>query len=402
LGVRTTITEALARGAKPGFIRDDRVVGFALRTTASGFKSFVVEARVSGRVRRFTLSPADRSTVAEARAQARQVLAGMVRGRDPAVARRAKRERSRTLEQMLDEYIAARQVKAATASRYRGALRRACGDWLDKPIADINPAQVRVRYEEIAKRSIGEANNFARTLRAVSRRAAVVLPDRADGSAAMKTIPTASLQGAWRTLDRRTNVLEPSEIGPWLKGVEGLHSDRSKRALLTLLLTGLRAQEALQLDWRDVDEDRRRLIIADSKTGGFTKVIGPRLAAWLTTWRDGRVKGALFGVNDLRAALEQVEKAGGKAITPHDLRRTFASFAERAGAPITTLKVLMNHSTRGDITMGYVRPSEADLLHWAERIEGAILRAADSGKVIPFGVAQGQHVASPVGAGVEP
>jgi integrase len=330
--MRTTITEALVRGAKPGFIRDDRVVGFALRTTSSGFKSFVVEARVSGRVRRFTLSAADRSTVAEARAQARQVLAGMVRGRDPAVGRRAKRERSRTLVEMLDEYIAARQVKPSTAVRYRGVLARVCSDWLKKPIADITPAQVRMRYEEIAKHSISEANNFARTLRAVSRRAAVVLPDRADGSPTMKAIPTASLQGAWRTLDRRTNVLEPSEIGPWLKGVEGLHSDRSKRALLTLLLTGLRSQEALQLDWRDVEEDRRRLIIADSKTGGFTKIIGPRLAAWLTTWRESRVKGALFGVNDLRAALEQIKKAGGKAITPHDLRRTFASFAERGRA----------------------------------------------------------------------
>jgi integrase len=299
---------------------------------------------------------------------------------------------------MLDEYIAARQVKPSTASRYRGALRRACGDWLAKPIAEIAPAQVRVRYEEIAKRSISEANNFARTLRAVSRRAAVVLPDRADGSAAMKTIPTNALQGAWRTLDRRTNVLEPHDVGAWLKGVEGLHSDRSKRALLTLLLTGLRAQEALQLDWRDVDEYRRRLIIADSKTGGFTKIIGPRLAARLSTWRDGRGRGALFGVSDLRAALEQVEKAGGKAITPHDLRRTFASFAERAGAPITTLKVLMNHSTRGDITMGYVRPSEADLLHWAERIEGAILRAAESGEVVPFEVARDRQGATAAGA----
>jgi integrase len=384
--LRATITEALVRAAKPGFIRDERVIGFGLRTTASGFKSFVVEARVGGRVRRFTLSPADRATVVEARAQARQVLAGMVAGTDPAVTKRAKRERSRTLGEMLDEYIAARQVKPSTASRYRGSLRRACADWLAKPIAEITMGQVRVRYEEIAKRSISEANNFARTLRAVSRRAAVVLPDRADGSAAMKVIPTASLHGAWRTLARRTNVLEPHEIGPWLKGVEGLHSDRSRRALTTLLLTGLRAQEALRLDWRNVEEDRRRLTIADSKTGGFTKIVGPRLAGMLATWRHGRVKGALFGVSDLRAALEQVGKHGGKTISPHDLRRTFASFAERASAPITTLKMLMNHSTRGDITMGYVRPSEADLLHWAGMIESAILAAGEGGKVVPFAV----------------
>jgi integrase len=313
--MRATITEALVKGAKPGFIRDDRVQGFALRTTASGFKSFVVEARVSGRVRRFTLSPADRATVAEARAQARQVLAGMSRGRDPQTAKRAKRERTRTLAAMLDEYISARDVKETTARRYRGSLGRACGDWLAKPIAEITPAQVRVRYEEIAKRSISEANNAMRVLRAVSRRAMVVLPDRADGAPAMKAVPTASLQGAWRTLERRTNVLEPHEMEPWLKGVEGLQSDRSRRALLTLLVTGLRAQEGLRLDWSKVEEDRRRLVITDSKTGGFTKIIGPWLAEQLGEWRDGKERGALFGVSDLRAALEQVAKAGGKAIT---------------------------------------------------------------------------------------
>jgi integrase len=91
--------------------------------------------------------------------------------------------------------------------------------------------------------------------------------------------------------------------------------------------------------------------------------------------------------------LEQIEKSGGKAITPHDLRRTFASFAERAGAPITTLKVLMNHSTRGDITMGYVRPSETDLLRWAGMIESAILAAGEGGAVVPF-AAKGAPVSS--------
>jgi integrase len=385
LGMRATITEVLVKGARPGFIRDDRVVGFALRTTPSGFKSFVVEARVQGRVRRFTLSPADRATVAEARAKARAILAGMSEGRDPAVAKRAKRERSRTLAAMLDEYIEARQVKPTTAEKYRAVLRRACSDWLDKPIAEITPAMTRLRYEEIAKRSVSEANNAMRTLRAVSRRAMVVLPDRADGAPAMKAIPTASLQGAWRTLERRTNVLEPYELGPWLRGVENLQSDHSRRALITLLLTGLRTQEALKLDWRDVDEDQRRVTVAESKTGGFVKFIGPRLAGMLAEHRTGRGRGALFPVNDLRAALEQVVKAGGKAIIPHDLRRTFASFAERTGAPMTTLKVLMNHSTRGDVTMGYVRPGEADLLHWAAVIESAILAAAQAqDNVIPL------------------
>jgi integrase len=381
--MRTTITEALVRAAKPGFIRDDKLIGFALRTTANGFRAFVIEARVKGRVRRFTIAPADRMTVVDARNQAREILAGMSMGRDPAVGRRASHERSRTLQVMLDEYIEARDLKASSAGKYRAVVRRVLSDWLEKPIAEISPAQVRVRYEEIVKRSVGEANSAMRVLRAVARRAQIVLPDRADGSPAMRTIPTAALRGEWRTLARRTNVLEPHELGAWLRGLESVRSDASKRALTALLLTGLRANEALKLDWAHVGEDRRRLAIADSKTGPFVKIIGPRLVGMLAEWRDGRARGLVFPVSDLRSALERIVQAGGKGITPHDLRRTFASFAERAGTPMTTLKALMNHSVR-DITIGYVQPSEVDLLHWAERIEGAVLAAGERSEVIPF------------------
>jgi integrase len=309
----------------------------------------------------------------------------MSKGRDPAVTRRAKRERSRTLDVMLDEYIEARRLKATTAEKYRALARRCYGDWLAKPIAEITPAMARLRYEEVAKRSPAEANGCMRVLRAVSRRAMVVLPDRADGQPAMKAVPTSSLRGAWRVLERRTNVIEPHEIGAWLRGVEGVQSDASRRALLTLLMTGLRVNEALKLDWRDVEEDRRRLAIADSKTGPFVKFIGPKLTGLLAEWREGKARGPVFPVSDLRSALDRVVEMDGKAITPHDLRRTFASFAERSGAPMTTLKLLLNHSTRGDITMGYVQPSEVDLLHWASVIEAAILTPAESGeRIVPF------------------
>ena len=66
-GMRVTITEAIVKNTNgEGFIRDDRVIGFGLRTTASGFKSFIVEGRVKGQTRRFVIGPADRLTVAEA------------------------------------------------------------------------------------------------------------------------------------------------------------------------------------------------------------------------------------------------------------------------------------------------------------------------------------------------
>jgi hypothetical protein len=127
-----TITEAVVKVAKPGFVRDDRLIGFGqLRTTPAGVKSFIVEARVAGRPRRFVIGRAGRLTVAEAREEARQLLAEMTQGKDPQVRRRARRERSGTFGEQLDAYIVAKRVKLTTAKKYQATARRCLGDWLN-------------------------------------------------------------------------------------------------------------------------------------------------------------------------------------------------------------------------------------------------------------------------------
>ena len=364
------------------FLRDDRQVGFGLRVTPKGAKSFIAEGRVNGRMRRFTIGSASRFTVNEARGRAKTLLASMHDGIDPQFKRRAARQRADTLQAMLEAYIAARGVKETTAAKYRSQMRRNLSDWLDKPIAEISPQMVLLRYEAIAKRSVAEANGVMRAFRAICRRAMKILPERADGSPMMKSVPTESLAGGWKTLPRKTSLLQPDELPAWWVAMSGVRSEPSQRALRSLLVTGLRVSELLALRWRDVDEARRRLTIEDSKTGAFEKIIGTELANWLTTWRGSDQNTRVFPVDDLRAALQQVRRRGGKRITPHDLRRTFLTFGERVGAPMVILKRLVNHSTKGDVTLGYVVPSEADLRHWASVIEKAILTAAAGGATV--------------------
>jgi integrase len=380
LSERQRITEEVVKRSSSAtrtlFLRDDRQVGFGLRVTPKGAKSFIAEGRVNGRMRRFTIGSAERFTVNEARGRAKALLAGMHDGVDPQFKKRAARQRADTLQAMLDAYLAARDVKETTAAKYRSQMQRNLPDWLDKPIAEISPQMVLLRYEGIAKRSVAEANGVMRAFRAVCRRAMKVLPERADGSPMMKRVPTESLVGSWKTLPRKTSLLQPDELPAWWAALGEVRSEPSRRALLSLLVTGLRVNELLGLRWRDADEARRRLTIEDSKTGGFEKIVGNELANWLTQWRDRDPNTRVFLVDDLRAALQQVERRGGKRITPHDLRRTFLTFGERVGAPMVVLKRLVNHSTTGDVTLGYVVPSEADLRHWANVIEKAILTAA--------------------------
>jgi integrase len=378
---RKRITEEAVRRAPPGagvrFIRDDQLIGFGLRVTPNGAKSFVVEGRVNGRMRRFTVGPVQLFSVSEARLRARTLLAEMHDGKDPQAKRRAARQQSDTLGGMLDDYIAAKGVRQTTANKYRAQMRRNLSDWLAKPIGEITPQMVRLRYEAVLKRSVSEANGTMRALRAVCRRAITILPDREDGTPMMKVVPTISLAREWKTLDRKTSVLEPHELRPWWLAVEGLHSHNSRRALQALLLTGLRVSELLYIRWEDVDLPRRRLRILGSKTGRFEKFIGTELQRRIADWQITACGDRVFDVNDLRGALDRVVKLGGKRITPHDLRRTFLTFGERARAPLVTLKMLVNHSTKGDVTSGYIRPSETDLQHWAGVIESSILEAVE-------------------------
>ena len=57
--------------------------------------------------------------------------------------------------------------------------------------------------------------------------------------------------------------------------------------------------------------------------------------------------------------------------TPHRLRDTYATAAQEAGVGFLELKILLNHALqKGDVTVGYIRPSLEHLRACQERITG--------------------------------
>ena len=64
------------------FVRDSELPGFALRVT-KGRKSFVLEKRIRGRMRRVTIGPYGPLTVDEARKLANAQAGAVARGRSP-------------------------------------------------------------------------------------------------------------------------------------------------------------------------------------------------------------------------------------------------------------------------------------------------------------------------------
>ena len=71
------------------FVRDAELPGFALRIT-QGRKSFILEKRIRGRMRRLTIGPYGPLTVDQARTLAKTHVGAIAQGIDPAQIRQGR------------------------------------------------------------------------------------------------------------------------------------------------------------------------------------------------------------------------------------------------------------------------------------------------------------------------
>jgi hypothetical protein len=87
------------------FYRDNARKGLAVRVTAGGTKSFVLEKLVHRRVRRITLGRCGKISVEIAWKIAQTLLGQIAEGRDPAAERKKTAAASVTLDGVLREYL---------------------------------------------------------------------------------------------------------------------------------------------------------------------------------------------------------------------------------------------------------------------------------------------------------
>ena len=106
------LTNAIAEAAEPPptgqiFIRDARLPGFALRVTAGGVKSWVVEARVKGQrsTKRRTIGRYPAVKADRARTLAMQELGRFAEGVDQLTEERKAKAKAITLGQVFEDYL---------------------------------------------------------------------------------------------------------------------------------------------------------------------------------------------------------------------------------------------------------------------------------------------------------
>ncbi len=286
------MSAAAAAAARPGAreftLWDGALLGFGLRVQPSGAKSFLVQTRVRGRMRKFTLGRFPDMGIGEARKEAAAVLARIWAGEDLA---RTQRPRAPLFRDFAAHYRERRTGvwKPATVETFdiylRGRLMPAFGRLR---LDTIDHARVSAWFDAASANRPGAANRAFGILRAMLRTA------RQWGELG-EHVPDACANIAMNPKKAVACHLDQDELARLGAVLDG-HADEHPwpvAALRLLTLTGARLSEVLNLRWDEIGAlsgDGASARIADTKTGPRTIWFGPE-AARLIASRRGRGAG---------------------------------------------------------------------------------------------------------------
>jgi hypothetical protein len=142
--------KALKAGGQRYEAWDDELPGFGVRVAPSGLKTWVVRYVQAGRKRRLKLGNMPAVSLADARRLARQVLASVALGGDPAADKEAQQEAA-TFGHLAEVYLERHAVKKRTGAEDRRILERELlPKWRTTKAELIRRAQVVALLDDIA------------------------------------------------------------------------------------------------------------------------------------------------------------------------------------------------------------------------------------------------------------
>ena len=381
------LTKRAVDAARPGamerLVWDEGLPGFGLRVFPSGRKTFFVQYRSQGRIRRFALGPYGVLTPAEARAMAIDVLADVRRGGDPAEARRLA-SKAPNVSDLCTRYLA----------EYAAGRKKARSVAEDERLIEgfIKPALGRRRVAGVTRPEIVRLHNSLRATPYQANRVLAVLSRmfnlaerwglRPDGSNPVRHVD----RFAERKRERFLSEAELARLGKALADAEdaGTETAETIAAIRLLVFTGCRVGEILRLRWEHVDFERRCLHLPESKTGARTvPVNAPALKVLAELERGespwvipGRKRGAPL-VNLGKPWRRIREKARLRDVRLHDMRHSYASVAAGAGHSLVVIGALLGHR-QATTTQRYAHLSDDPVRSATEMVGARIAAAMDA------------------------
>ncbi|GLI94294.1 tyrosine-type recombinase/integrase [Methylocystis echinoides] len=387
-------------------IWDTDLPGFGYRVRPSGNGTYFVRYQIweGGKRRdpRVRVAGAN-APPEEARKKARELLAQVALGEDPAAAKVAEKA-ALTVADLCAEYLRAAEAglvitrfgkpkRASTVEIDRGRITRHIVPTIgDKTAAKLNRADVQIMVDRIGRGdTAGEFKTKSRGLARVeggpgtASRVAELLGGILSWAELRGLVPGPNpVRGIQKARSQaRDRTLTPEELGRLGQALRDLNDTlpAACTALRLIALTGLRREEAIGLRWAEIDFGASCLRLPETKTGKSVRVIGsaardllsslPRYSAeFVFPSRDGQNSAALK-----KPIASIFDHAGLSDARSHDLRRTFASIADAEGYSDATIGELLGHAKRGVTARHYIVRPDAALIAAADKVSARIALA---------------------------
>lgn len=383
---------------------DSRLIGFGVRTRGNS-KSYILMYRTQGgKQRKLTIGKTDKITAEEARSIAKQKLAEVAQGKDPAKEKRAAKK-AMTVSELCDWYLreGVTHKKQSTIrddiGRIGNHIKPVLGRELVKDIkrGDIEHLLYCVRNGTNIPGHKGEKRHghFAQGGDGVARRTLGLIGAIFEFAFSHGIVEFNPCRGIKRAPDHKRETFlkfdEIQRLGEILNRPESrVLYKHGVDVLRLLLLTGCRRNEIASLRWEYVDFDNQCFHFPDTKTGKQNRPFGKAAKELLESLHKGEKEGFVFpssvgkgyyrGTNRVFDSIRKIVDEEGKTIIKkdiriHDLRHTFATIAADMGYSDLVIGGLLGHSTGRTITSRYTHKIDKSLVQAADAVSSKIEKA---------------------------
>jgi integrase len=396
LNARSSIAKVAAAKDRPDKayeVRADSPQGLLLRVQPSGLRTYYVQV---GRGQRVRIGPAGTYTLEQAKDRARKILI------DPAAATTTTRS-GVTLAEYIDDHY----NEHALARLKNGAVSvaRVKAIWkplLNKRVADIRKPDVdRLRTKRLnagaapatVNRDVsalsGVFSHWVANTKGATHPLAEMEILKVPDDETIRYLSPAESSRLRKALTERdaSNAKDRASANQWraARGYELLseitaYSDHVTPMVLLSLNTGVRQGELFSMDWKQVDIERKTLVVlASHSKGNRTRTIplNAEAMAVLSAIKPADATGLVFKspvtggrFNNVKKAWAEVTKAAKLPdLRWHDLRHDFASQLVMKGVPLYTVQKLLGHSN-AKMTQRYAKLAPSKLADAVSLLDG--------------------------------
>ena len=362
-------------GVPGGIAYDEDVAGLGIYRNANGSGTYFLHYRVCGRQRKHTLGRFGQLPISEVRAKASALLVAAREGRDPIAERRIRDQASLTLGDAYAQYVGAlekRDSSAVTFRHFSSLWKVMLSEHRNREVACISKRMVRDWHQTWGARGPSSANHAARLLRSIINYAHKIT----DG---LPPNPCSAIEHFRETQSRP--VLALRQLPDWRLKVDALENPIRAAYWRFLLFTGLRATDAATIRLADLADHKLHRPLPK---GGAAKAFDLPLSRQAIQILKDAHSLSRKAHPESPYAFASASKSGHIAnmredsfpVTPHVLRRTYATACIEAGVDPFTVKLLLNHQPdKSDVTARYIKPSHEFLMGRVQAVADLIERA---------------------------